>query len=737
MKLLDESTAKSHRFAAELLNILRSLPDEQVRDVLQQLRAGRDASNIVTTLRGQLHSAYDVPFHGILHGVPPPDQTSLEFELMVRHAIAYSPWAPTELPHLDVELSTPKPNPSLSVETPSAAYVSDPLESFLRAIESQPLQSPVSSAPWSGGSKQRSPPYRVTKLDLHRVSPMSTEAPSPLPPTESESSLSSGGRTRLSHSEGRESSSSSFGIGAQSKTGAFRETTAPELPPLCDERIHKLDILAWTNVPIPNDAAKKVLSLYLETDHAFTALFDVDLFLVDLISHSTRFCSRLLVSALFSWACQAYTAFELEAANWSYAFYDEAVQTLEHETSLGLGTPSTVAAVIYLSMSSTCHAKNSTDSVRHLETAVDLAKSMGLFGIAEDAMLHSWPDGATDALWERSMSQTAWGSFVYITIQCAQNKKCKISHPPRLPIPGDVEDLEEIEVVERQHARFMGITFPFLCRLALIAHDMVWMNYAGTRLGPTVHAMAESMESIYRRYLEWADDLPLELARSGESTHHVLLLHIYLHALVLDLFRPLLSHGDAMRIRLETFTSRQASPEAVCLASTTQLKRIAIMYFQMCTSASHSFGWNTALLYIANAALREPPYAVDIAERRADFRTCILGYQKLQRCYRLAQGIVKGLLSMALREGVVASSEARAIMRDSDEKGRHHPAADAIQAPFVVDLDLAMTDPAAALVDRLAGEFDELAILDEFTVVTTTWEVPEISSEAVGSDLEG
>ncbi|TDZ33321.1 Nitrogen assimilation transcription factor nit-4 [Colletotrichum spinosum] len=690
MKLLDESTAKSHRFAAELLNILRSLPDEQVRDVLQQLRAGRDASNIVTTLRGQLHSAYDVPFHGILHGVPPPDQTSLEFELMVRHAIAYSPWAPTELPHLDVELSTPKPNPSLSVETPSAA-----------------------------------------------VSPMSTEAPSPLPPTESESSLSSGGRPRLSHSEGRESSSSSFGIGAQGKPGGFRETTAPELPPLCDERIHKLDILAWTNVPIPNDAAKKVLSLYLETDHAFTALFDVDLFLVDLISHSTRFCSRLLVSALFSWACQAYTAFELEAANWSYAFYDEAVQNLEHETSLGLGTPSTVAAVIYLSMSSTCHAKNSTDSMRHLETAVDLAKSMGLFGIAEDAMLHSWPDGTTDALWERSMSQTAWGSFVYITIQCAQNKKCKISHPPRLPIPGDVEDLEEIEVVERQHARFMGITFPFLCRLALIAHDMVWMNYAGTRLGPTVHAMAESMETIYRRYLEWADDLPLELARSGESTHHVLLLHIYLHALVLDLFRPLLSHGDAMRIRLETFTSRQASPEAVCLASTTQLKRIAIMYFQTCTSASHSFGWNTALLYIANAALREPPHAVDIAERRADFRTCILGYQKLQRCYRLAQGIVKGLLSMALREGVVASSEARAIMRDSDEKGRHHPAADAIQAPFVVDLDLAMTDPAAALVDRLAGEFDELAILNEFTVVTTTWEVPEISSEAVGSDLEG
>ncbi|KAJ0353732.1 hypothetical protein COL26b_001502 [Colletotrichum chrysophilum] len=120
MKLLDEATAKTQRYAAELLAILRSPPDDQVRDVLQQLRAGGDASNIVAALRGQLHSAYDVPFHGTLHGVPPPDQNSLEFELMVRHSIAYSPWAPTELPQLDFELSA-RPGQSIAVESPSAA----------------------------------------------------------------------------------------------------------------------------------------------------------------------------------------------------------------------------------------------------------------------------------------------------------------------------------------------------------------------------------------------------------------------------------------------------------------------------------------------------------------------------------------------------------------------------------------------------------------------------------------
>lgn len=117
MKLIDETTAKTHRCAAELLSLLRSVTDDQVRDVLQQLRAGRDASNIVSTLRGQLHSVYDFSFHGSLHAVPPPNQKSLEFELMVRHAIAYSPWAPTELPQLDFELAA-RSSQSSSLESP-------------------------------------------------------------------------------------------------------------------------------------------------------------------------------------------------------------------------------------------------------------------------------------------------------------------------------------------------------------------------------------------------------------------------------------------------------------------------------------------------------------------------------------------------------------------------------------------------------------------------------------------
>ncbi|KAK1990378.1 hypothetical protein LX36DRAFT_664276 [Colletotrichum falcatum] len=685
MRLLDEATAKNQEYAAELLDLLRSVPDDEARDILQQLRAGRDAGNIVNTLRGQLHSANDVAFHGLLHAVPPPNHNSLEFELMVRHAVAYSPWAPTELPHLDFEFSL-RITPGVAFDSPSAGR-----------------------------------------------SPMSTDTPSPLPPADSESP-SCAGRTRAVPADSRDSSVS-LNFNGQGKPGS-REGSTPDFPPLCDERLQNADVLAWTGVKIPILAARRAVSLYLETDHAITALFDVDLFLNDLVSGGTRFCSRLLVSSLLSWACQAYTAYDLEAASWSYAFYDEAAQLLEHETAMGMATPNTVAALLYLSMSSTCQARSATDATGHLDHAIGLAKSIGLFGIADEAMAVRWPDGASDFLWEKALAQTAWGSFVYITTRCAQNQTCKVAYPPRMPIPGDSGSFQDEKSLGGPHfPAYMGTAFPYACKLALIAHEMIWMNH-GNALRVGGHSMVEHMEVLYRRYLEWADSLPLELVRSGDSLHYVLILHIYLHAFILDLFRPLVQHGDAVRVRLESFTSQQASPEAVSLASATQLGQLAITYLQKCSSASYSFLWSTALLYFANYALRELAHVAQNSEKLADLRTCILGYQRLHRPFRLSQGIVRSLLSMALREGLLASSEARAILKESNENAKNHRGSDEVQAPFVVDLDLATMNPTAAHVDSLAAEFEELAILNEFTVITSGREAPEMSSKALNSDAD-
>ena len=72
---------------------------------------------------------------------------------------------------------------------------------------------------------------------------------------------------------------------------------------LCDQRLNHIRILSWTQVPISNDLAARLISFYLTVDHPILGLFDADLFLGDLVAHKTEFCCPLLLSAVLSFAC--------------------------------------------------------------------------------------------------------------------------------------------------------------------------------------------------------------------------------------------------------------------------------------------------------------------------------------------------------------------------------------------------------------------------------------------------
>jgi hypothetical protein len=67
--------------------------------------------------------------------------------------------------------------------------------------------------------------------------------------------------------------------------------------------LHQVDITLWTDLPIPNDVAIRVIALYLNNDFPVLPLFNADLFLQDFSQSRPYFCSRLLVSALLAWAC--------------------------------------------------------------------------------------------------------------------------------------------------------------------------------------------------------------------------------------------------------------------------------------------------------------------------------------------------------------------------------------------------------------------------------------------------
>ncbi|KAK5652938.1 hypothetical protein OQA88_9417 [Cercophora sp. LCS_1] len=82
--------------------------------------------------------------------------------------------------------------------------------------------------------------------------------------------------------------------------------------PYIDSRLEDLDIHRWTDVPISNSLASRVISFYLANEHPILGPFSPGLFVRDLVSGDQRFCSPLLVSALLAWSCGPYAQFEPE-----------------------------------------------------------------------------------------------------------------------------------------------------------------------------------------------------------------------------------------------------------------------------------------------------------------------------------------------------------------------------------------------------------------------------------------
>lgn len=70
-----------------------------------------------------------------------------------------------------------------------------------------------------------------------------------------------------------------------------------------DRKLQNIDISYWTEVPIANDLAARVIKLYLSTDHPLLGVFDPDLFITDLIKNREVYCSRFLVHAVMYLGC--------------------------------------------------------------------------------------------------------------------------------------------------------------------------------------------------------------------------------------------------------------------------------------------------------------------------------------------------------------------------------------------------------------------------------------------------
>jgi hypothetical protein len=178
---------------------------------------------------------------------------------------------------------------------------------------------------------------------------------------------------------------------------------------------------------------------------------------------------------------------------------------------------------------------------------------------------------------------------------------------------------------------------------------------------------------------------------------------MWYHAIVLDMFRPLLDKA--------TEKGSRWSPAEIFEASTRQLKRLILVYKTRHQSASYTIFWSSALLYVANSVLRD----TSDPERRFYFLLCIHSLQDLYPSYPVLNGVVQGLLTIGVEKKGITVPEARQLYQDLRSKATKHMLQERVKGQLVIDLDLAVIDSNAARMDRLSAKFDEIVAFDDYT----------------------
>lgn len=660
-----ESLRRVTEDVLELFGLLGSAPDAVSLDILRRLKSLRtpvevanDPSDVLSSVKREIEDDHLLPVkvtnRQLMAGLIPETRQSPEHELMIRCPTAYTMLMPIEVAFLN-------------------------LADLLRPAILEPLKPP--------------------SLMGQEYTPSSSATPSVGP---RDSTPRSGMATLLDTSD--------------PEAGSFEPLQS--LQGMIDDRLRAINFRIWTKVPISNELAALMISLYFEIDHPWCPLFDADLFLNGCVQETSHFCSSLLVNALLAWACQTYSNLVPEAKGLAVPFETEAERLWAEEKVQN--TLTAVASAQLISSTSSSQGRDD-HSNQVLVEGIQMGKRMGLFGVGnEDASALVWLDHHAD--WFRAACHTSWGIFSCACMRSLHLHRAEIEQPPLLPLPSEFFESHGYSNLAHPYTRTLaptrvGETFSEICKLNRIVHDIIWEYFGKSDVVPAARATIAFAEQIYQRLFDWAASLPLELARGRLNRHSTLMLHLYYHCTVMELFWPFLQQSANKPVKVNQFTNNTVKAKDIHESSVNQLKRLALIYSINFNKACTSTLWHIALLYLANAMLCETTRSGKLRDPECwfYFMLCMTCYQNMYGSFQVVEVTMLGLLSMSLRNGFLSSPEANTVLNYMRTIGRRYDAQFTVRASFMVDLELAMTNPKEAQVQTLAEAFHELAIFREFT----------------------
>ncbi|KAF2466264.1 uncharacterized protein BDR25DRAFT_203752, partial [Lindgomyces ingoldianus] len=391
----------------------------------------------------------------------------------------------------------------------------------------------------------------------------------------------------------------------------------------------------WTDIAVSGPLLAAAISQYLLHEHPLLGLFDADLFIRDLTTPATTFCSRLLFHSLIAFACHGYTFVDPSAASLAITFYAEAISLWHSEPAQDSITTLSASIILFAASS---NMGRGMDGLQILKDSALIGSRLGLFenSSEEQLSIHRDKRQVYSSDMDRARCTAAWGTFNWHTFHAFYDRQGPlINSPPSVQIP-------HFQV----NVPYISETFPTLCRLCIILNDMAWQYYS-QRTPPTETVPREAAEILYQRLLSWSDDLPGSLIRGPGTSHHVVVAHIWYHTIIIDTFRPFSSEP-------------QSKPVVVTAASIKQLKRLIYIYRSTFVSSNAMILYQPGLLYLVNYLLKD----VDNNESHFYFLLCMGAYLKLASCFPIVGCIAKSIVNMALERGVVLPADAAAALEE-------------------------------------------------------------------------
>ncbi|KAF9737088.1 C6 transcription factor [Paraphaeosphaeria minitans] len=469
------------------------------------------------------------------------------------------------------------------------------------------------------------------------------------------------------------------------------KTRAPSDPRLAH-------ISSWTPVTKDTRFLALLMTLWHKWEYSYYHYLDWDIFLDDLSSGRTDFCSELLVNAVLASA----SFHSSLVKNRSKPFGDSLITRFYWEArrlwEAGEGEDSLtrVQAALALFM---VFGKHGRDRVGYmfLQEACRITRTLGLFRLPSSATQR--PQHITLEKWERARSVTAWALFNFqLTMSFTYSLTPLVNSPPPVAIPYEGTDNEDL--------------FQDEC-----ARSVVLLECLNTLIDPDdptsdLPPKPEQIEILYLRLKLWYDHRRSSLCPTKHPSPENLLTAMQYYVSVIRLFQPF-THYESSNERISSYRDQALQRTS---AATKELRHLISI-----NDSQH--GWAATITIILHpltisvfgsldeiACQTNPVFTPEANEAYKGLLTCLYGLSVIttynfysQSLFRLATQSCKAL-------DIPLPPEITTVLDRFQSDEWTKTAASMVSSQYIADMRGSTSGMENARMDSIISKWDAMTI---------------------------